>query len=159
VVVTELLAIVGLGSNLGDRRATILAAVARLGAHDAITVEAVSPLYESDAVGPPQPAFLNAAVRVRTMLEPEALLDELLAMELAFGRVRAVRWGPRTLDLDLLWAAGPPVRTARLEIPHPHLHERPFALAPLLDVLPEASPALSARLCALGGPPKRHAGK
>ena len=93
-------------------------------------------MFETDAVGPPQPRYLNAALRAATELNALALLDRLLAIEAALGRVRDVRWGPRTLDLDVLWS-NLPLQHARLRVPHPHLHERPFALAPLLDVAPE----------------------
>jgi 2-amino-4-hydroxy-6-hydroxymethyldihydropteridine diphosphokinase len=93
--------VIGLGSNLGDRRSLLAGAIhacARLG-----TISGVSRLYESEPVGPPQPLFLNAALRLATDLEPEPLLDRLLEIEREAGRVRGARWGPRRLDLDLLW--------------------------------------------------------
>ncbi|MCC6215865.1 MAG: 2-amino-4-hydroxy-6-hydroxymethyldihydropteridine diphosphokinase [Polyangiaceae bacterium] len=129
-------AVIGLGSNLGDRRATLQSAaraVAALG-----TLLGASPTYESRAVGPPQPDYLNAAVRLRAVIEPPALLELLLGIERDHGRERRERWGPRTLDLDLLWIDALAVRTARLVVPHPCLLERPFALRPLLDVAPDA---------------------
>lgn len=126
--------IVGLGSNLGARYATIEQAVERLDRLAGCAVLARSRVYESEPLGPPQPLYLNAAVLVDGALEPEALLTASLDIERALGRVRDVRWGPRTIDLDLLW--GPrPISSARLTLPHPGLAERWFALAPLLDVV------------------------
>lgn len=127
---------IGLGANLGDRRAALESAaraIAELGAF-----EAASPAYESRAHGPPQPDYLNAAVRLRCPLEPLALLERLLEIERSHGRVRRVRWGPRTLDLDLLWVDGVAVRSDALVVPHACLVARPFALRPLIDVAPEA---------------------
>lgn len=134
----QLDAVVGLGANLGDRRTTLRRAVAELFAERGIRGLAVSALYETDPVGPPQPDYLNAAVRLELHGTPEALLDVLLAIEHRSGRTRTERWGPRPLDLDLLWLEGVEVSTARLVVPHPRLHERRFALAPLLDVAPDA---------------------
>jgi 2-amino-4-hydroxy-6-hydroxymethyldihydropteridine diphosphokinase len=145
-------AIVGLGANLGDRLATIRTAASALGASDGVAITRASKLYATAPLGPPQPDFLNAAVLVNTTLEPEALLDVLLSVEANLGRVRHERWGPRTIDLDLLWMDDLRVETPRLVVPHPGLYERPFALGPLVDVLPEAAWA-EARLARLGGPP------
>jgi len=128
--------VVGLGANLGDRTTTLAWAageIERLG-----RVVGRSHLYETEPVGPPQPRFLNAAVRLRTPLEPRALLVDLLAIEAKAGRVRRERWGPRVLDLDILWVAGLAMRSEDLVIPHPELTRRAFALIPLLDVAPEA---------------------
>ena len=127
---------IGLGGNLGDRQETLAAAVAELSALG--TVRAVSALYETAPVGPPQPAYLNAAARVETPLAPHALLLALLEIERRHGRERGEKWGPRTLDLDILWIAGTVVSTAELVVPHPRLRERRFALVPLLDVAPDA---------------------
>jgi 2-amino-4-hydroxy-6-hydroxymethyldihydropteridine diphosphokinase len=129
-------AVVGLGANLGDRASTLAAAVAALS--EAGEVTAVSALYETEPVGPPQPAYLNAAVRLDFGGTPRELLEVLLAVERRFGRVRRERFGPRTLDLDLLWIAGVQVDEEDLVVPHPRLGERRFALEPLLDVAPEA---------------------
>lgn len=159
-----LIAGIGLGANLGDREATLESAVARLAATAGVIVERTSPIYETAPVGPPQPSYLNAAVRARTTLDPEALLDTLLAIEAAHGRVRRERWGPRTLDLDILVLCEPATlalrawRSPRLTVPHPHLLERAFALAPLLDVIPELEGAWGPTLGALGGPPPRARG-
>ncbi len=151
----EYVAVIGIGSNVGDRRAMIDAAVERLSAEPGIVVEAVSPIYETEAVGPPQPDFLNGAARVRTTLDPHGLLDRLLAIEATLGRTRRVRWGPRTIDLDILFIAGESVESDRLSVPHPRLLERAFALAPLLDLLDNRPQGLAARLSSLGGPPRR----
>ncbi len=129
-------AVVGFGSNLGDRLATMRAALAELAR--VARVEATSRVYESAAVGPPQGDYLNAAALVTWEGEPEALLDALLAIEAKLGRVRREKWGPRTIDLDVLWIEGREVCTPRLVVPHPELAVRPFAVAPLLDVAPAA---------------------
>jgi 2-amino-4-hydroxy-6-hydroxymethyldihydropteridine diphosphokinase len=130
-------AVIGLGSNLGDRQAILCDAVQRLGAVGEI--QARSALYESAPVGPPQPNFCNAAVRLLAEMSHEALLDALLEIERALGRVRRERWGPRLIDLDVLWLAGPAFASDRLVVPHAELRNRAFALCPLLDVAPEAS--------------------
>jgi 2-amino-4-hydroxy-6-hydroxymethyldihydropteridine diphosphokinase len=154
-------AVVGLGSNLGDREGQLLGAIARIDRTPGCHVTAVSRVYESDAVGPPQPRFLNGAVRVDTSLAPERLLDALLEIERALGRVRRERWGPRPIDLDILWIASGPIATGRLVVPHPHLAERAFAMAPLLDVAPDLAPIYRPLLALLGtielfSPPKYH---
>jgi 2-amino-4-hydroxy-6-hydroxymethyldihydropteridine diphosphokinase len=128
--------VIGLGGNLGDRRATLAAAMAELSAIGG--VRAVSALYETAPVGPPQPTYLNAAARVETPLTPHALLLALLEIERRQGRERGEKWGPRTLDLDILWIADTVVSTADLVVPHPRLRQRRFALVPLLDVAPDA---------------------
>jgi 2-amino-4-hydroxy-6-hydroxymethyldihydropteridine diphosphokinase len=98
----------------------------------------VSALYETDPVGPPQPSYLNAAVRLEAPGEPRALLVSLLDVERRYGRVRREKWGPRILDLDILWIDGVSLTEPDLVVPHAALRERRFALAPLLDVAPEA---------------------
>jgi 2-amino-4-hydroxy-6-hydroxymethyldihydropteridine diphosphokinase len=128
--------IVGLGANLGDRRGTLVAAVRELGRLGSI--RAISPLYETAPVGPPQPAYLNGAARGAFPLSAVDLLQALLGIERGFGRVRSERWAPRTVDLDILWIDGLAVDEADLVVPHPRLHERCFALVPLLDVAPDA---------------------
>ena len=130
-------AVVGVGANLGDRLVTMRAAVRELARFT--QVEKTSRVYATAPVGGPlQPEFLNAAVRVACEGAPLALLDALLEIEARFGRVRAERWGPRTLDLDVLWIEGLAVDDPRLEVPHPRLHERAFALVPLLEIAPDA---------------------
>jgi 2-amino-4-hydroxy-6-hydroxymethyldihydropteridine diphosphokinase len=128
--------VVGLGANLGDRLATLASAVRSLESAGRLT--AVSKLYETAPIGPPQPGYLNAAALLDTALEPRRLLESLLDIERRHGRVRAEKWGPRTLDLDILWIRGTVVHDPALTVPHPHLHERLFALLPLLDVAPDA---------------------
>ncbi len=142
--------VVGFGANLGDREQAFgraLEQLARLG-----EVKALSTLYETRPVGgPPQPDYLNAAVRLETALTPQALLEALLRIELGYGRERTLRWGPRTLDLDLLFVAGECVEEPGLSVPHPRLLERAFALEPLLEVFPEAAhPQTGLRLASLG---------
>ena len=127
--------VIGLGANLGDRRATLGSAVRALVAR--ATVLGVSDLYESRAVGPEQPDYLNAAVLLESSLTPRQLLGELLSIERGHGRERRERWGPRTLDLDLLHSPALVVSEPDLTLPHPELTARAFALAPLVDVAPE----------------------
>jgi 2-amino-4-hydroxy-6-hydroxymethyldihydropteridine diphosphokinase len=128
--------VVGLGANLGDRLATLQAATEALGRIAPITL--VSSVYESAPVGgPPQPDFLNGAVLVTWDRDLLLLLDELQAIENTLGRVRGERWGPRVIDLDILWAEGAVLDSPRLIVPHPRLTERAFALTPLLEVCPE----------------------
>jgi 2-amino-4-hydroxy-6-hydroxymethyldihydropteridine diphosphokinase len=133
--------VVGLGANLGDRRSTLAASVAALARHG--TIQAVSALYETEPVGPPQPAYLNAAVRGHFPLSPGDLLQALLGIEQGLGRVRDVRWGPRIVDLDILWIQGLAVSEESLVVPHARLRERRFALVPLLDVAPDARDPVS----------------
>jgi 2-amino-4-hydroxy-6-hydroxymethyldihydropteridine diphosphokinase len=130
------IAVVGLGSNLGDRRAMLGLALSELGR--LARVERASHIYETAPVGPPQGRFLNAAVLLAFDGTPDALLDALLAIERRLGRVRTEKWGPRTIDLDVLWIEGAVVVTDRLVVPHPSLRERAFALEPLLEVRPDA---------------------
>jgi 2-amino-4-hydroxy-6-hydroxymethyldihydropteridine diphosphokinase len=132
----SLRAVVGFGANLGDRLATMRAALRAL--EGVARVEETSRVYVTAPVGPPQPEYLNAAARVAFDGDVEQLLDALLAIEASLGRVRDARFGPRTIDLDVLWAEGVAIDTSRLVVPHPRLHERAFALAPLLEVAPGA---------------------
>ena len=130
-------AYVGLGANLGPREVTLLRAVDLLAAVDGVEVVAVSQLRETDPAGiVDQPPFLNGAVAIDTSLAPRALLDVLLETERALGRVRAERWGPRTIDLDLLVYGDQIVDEPGLRVPHPRLAERRFALEPLADLDP-----------------------
>jgi 2-amino-4-hydroxy-6-hydroxymethyldihydropteridine diphosphokinase len=130
-------AYVGFGGNLGDPASTLPAAAPELARRPGWTA-AASPLYRSDPVGlTDQPPFLNAVAAVDTELGPEALLDVLLAIEAAHGRVRHVRFGPRTLDLDLIWFGGVVRDDPRLTLPHPRAHEREFVLRPLCDIAPD----------------------
>jgi 2-amino-4-hydroxy-6-hydroxymethyldihydropteridine diphosphokinase len=129
--------VIGLGANLGDRVKALQAAVRALGKLG--RVERLSRVYETDPVGgPPQPAYLNAAVLYEYDGTPDELLDALQAIETRLGRVREERWGARRIDLDVLWIDGLAMESDRLMIPHPRLTQRGFALRPLADVAPDA---------------------
>jgi 2-amino-4-hydroxy-6-hydroxymethyldihydropteridine diphosphokinase len=126
----------GLGSNLGDRKAAIDEALRRLAARG-FTSTAKSSLWLTEPVGgPPQGPFLNAVVGGETQLEPEALLATCLAIELELGRARGTKNGPRTIDLDLLIHGTLRLERPGLVVPHPRLHERRFVLAPLAEIAP-----------------------
>jgi 2-amino-4-hydroxy-6-hydroxymethyldihydropteridine diphosphokinase len=132
-------AYVGVGSNLGDRGAMLRAALEQLDADPDIEVVAVSAVRETDPVGiADQPRFLNAAAALETELSARELLERLLGIERRLGRTRggAPRFGPRTIDLDLLLYGQEQIQEAHLEVPHPRLHERLFALEPLADLDP-----------------------
>lgn len=129
--------VIGLGSNVGDRLANLREATSRIAALG--TVLARSSIYETAPVGgPAQADFLNAALLVEYMESASALLAALQSIEHHLGRVRTERWGPRTIDLDILWIDGEAIETPDLVVPHPRLGERAFALAPLLEVAPDA---------------------
>lgn len=133
--------VIGLGSNVGDRAASLDAAVAALRADRDLRVLRRSPTYETaPAGGPPQGDYLNAAVLLVSSLDAREILGRALAIERALGRERSTetRWGPRTIDLDVLWVEGETIAEEGLTVPHPRLAERPFALRPLLDVVPDA---------------------
>jgi len=138
------LAVIGLGANLGDTTTTIEAAMEAIGELPGVTLVRRSSLWRTDPVGgPPQPSYCNAALAVHTGLSPIQLMRELLGIEGRFGRTRGARNAPRTLDLDLLWIDGEAIRSSdvagpTLEVPHPRLAERAFALVPLLEVAPDA---------------------
>lgn len=131
---------VALGSNLGDRMATLDAAVRALDADEETHVMAVSRVYETDPVGgPEQGLYLNAVAVLETDRDPHSLLGLLRLTEERLGRVRHERWGPRTADLDLILYDGPPVDSPDLTVPHPRARERAFVLVPLIEVDPFAS--------------------
>ena len=142
-------AFIGLGSNLGDRTAFLRDAVETLRA--AGDVVAVSDVYETDPVGGPagQGPFLNLVVELSTSDDPRALLARCRALEEAAGRVRSVRWGPRTLDADVLVVEGCAVDEPDLVVPHPRLWERRFVVQPLADLAPDL--VTSAQLRGAGG--------
>ena len=128
---------IALGSNEGARLDHLRRAMAEL--ETLGSIEAVSGVYETDPVGgPAQDPYLNAIAVLDTMSKPKDLLESLHQIEAAHGREREVRWGPRTLDLDIVTSDGSPIRTSDLEIPHPRAAERLFVLEPLCDVWPEA---------------------
>lgn len=128
-------AFLGLGSNLGDRCGYLRGALGRIDALPATRVRRTSSLYETEPWGGvPQPRYLNLVAEIETGLAPEELLAQVLAIEAELGRVRTVRWGPRTIDVDLLWMEGEERATERLTLPHPRLVERAFVLVPLAEL-------------------------
>jgi 2-amino-4-hydroxy-6-hydroxymethyldihydropteridine diphosphokinase len=136
-------AVLALGSNLGDRRATMLEAVRRIADTAGVELVAASSLLESAAVkpegvDPSAPAYLNGVVVVDTALTPEALLEAVNLIEADLGRVRGERWADRTLDIDIIDVVGESRSTERLTLPHPRAAERSFVLAPWLEVDPDA---------------------
>jgi 2-amino-4-hydroxy-6-hydroxymethyldihydropteridine diphosphokinase len=132
-------AVLALGSNLGDRRDILQGGVDAIAGLTDVRVTAVSPVYETVPVGgPPQPDYLNAVVLVETGTASRALLDQLHEVEAAFDRVRLIRWGPRTLDIDIITVAGERSDDPELTLPHPRAHERAFVLVPWHDADPDA---------------------
>ncbi|MEP6907782.1 MAG: 2-amino-4-hydroxy-6-hydroxymethyldihydropteridine diphosphokinase [Pseudoxanthomonas sp.] len=134
------IAYVGLGGNVGTVSDTLRQATRALGELPGTTVRSASRLYSTPAWGEEQqPDFVNAVVALDTSLSPQQLLQGMLSIELDFGRDRdaGLRWGPRTLDLDLLLYADSVIDEPGLRVPHPHLHERAFALVPLLELAPD----------------------
>jgi 2-amino-4-hydroxy-6-hydroxymethyldihydropteridine diphosphokinase len=125
---------IGLGSNLGDRLGTLQGALAALDQIPGITVMQCSPWYETAPIGPPQPDYLNCCAWLQTALLPHNLLQCLLAVEQRFGRQRRERWGPRSLDLDLLLYGNQILDSPDLTLPHPYLAERAFVLVPLAQI-------------------------
>jgi 2-amino-4-hydroxy-6-hydroxymethyldihydropteridine diphosphokinase len=129
----ELVAI-ALGSNLGASRTTLDEALEALSRNEGVRVIRRSSWYRSAPIGPVQPDYVNGCALLEVSLAPEALLDVLQATENRFGRVRAERWGPRTLDLDLILYGAQRIATERLEVPHPRMAERAFVLLPLAEI-------------------------
>lgn len=131
-------AYIGLGSNLGDRTGYLMEAIRRLKALPGTELDAASSFYDTAPVGfEDQPRFLNAVVRLRTELPPRRLLEGLLGIERELGRKRTRRWGPRTVDLDLLLYDDRVISEPDLQVPHPRMHERSFVLVPLAELDPE----------------------
>jgi 2-amino-4-hydroxy-6-hydroxymethyldihydropteridine diphosphokinase len=130
-------ALLALGSNLGDRVSHLREAIEAMP-----DVAEVSPVYETDPIGGPdeQGAYLNLVVRLDTQRSPRDLLELCRSLEEAANRVRRERWGPRTLDVDVLWVDGHDVQEPDLVVPHPRMFERPFVLAPLSHVAPDLAP-------------------
>jgi 2-amino-4-hydroxy-6-hydroxymethyldihydropteridine diphosphokinase len=128
-------AYIGLGSNLGVPERNLREAVERIAGIPGVRVGKISPVYRTEPVGgPPQPRYLNAAIGIETSLGPAALLRALRGIEGAMGRARGARNSSRTIDLDILLFGRRVIRTPRLTVPHPRLHERRFALAPLAEI-------------------------
>jgi 2-amino-4-hydroxy-6-hydroxymethyldihydropteridine diphosphokinase len=139
-------AFIGLGSNLAgsvagitkDSQAQVQQALDSIAAHPDITVAAVSSFYQTRAIGPgKQPDYINAAAQLETKLQPMQLLDFLQTIENQQGRVRTIRWGARTLDLDILLFDQQIINSERLQVPHPRIQERAFVLAPLHELAPD----------------------
>ena len=132
------IAYIALGANLGEPAQQVRAAMEALAQTPGIRMLARSPLYRTAPLGPAgQPQYCNAVCQVETDLMPEELLEQMLAVERAAGRVRSGhRWGPRLLDLDLLYMAGEQRQTAKLQLPHPGIGQRNFVLVPLADIAP-----------------------
>jgi 2-amino-4-hydroxy-6-hydroxymethyldihydropteridine diphosphokinase len=154
------LACIALGSNLGDRQGTLEGAIAALSGTRGVVVRKVSSFHQTEPVGGPpgQGPFLNAAAVLETTLDPFGLLHVLQAIEDQFGRTRTVRWGERTLDLDLLLFDEQIVTPAELALPHPRMATRRFVLEPLAEIAPDAVDPVSRQtiagiLAALEGAP------
>ncbi|MBD2124137.1 2-amino-4-hydroxy-6-hydroxymethyldihydropteridine diphosphokinase [Trichocoleus sp. FACHB-262] len=130
-------AAIALGSNLGDSQQTLESALVALEQTPRITLQARSHWYITAPVGPPQPDFLNGCALLSTTLTPQTLLATLLEIEQQFGRVRQERWGPRSLDLDLLFFDDLILETDTLTLPHPRMSERAFVLVPLAEIDPD----------------------
>jgi 2-amino-4-hydroxy-6-hydroxymethyldihydropteridine diphosphokinase len=143
-------ALISLGSNLGDRRETLEAAIRALGDMPGVIVERVSSFHETEPVGGPagQGMYLNAAAALATTLDPFELLRVLQHVEAQFGRERTVRWGARSLDLDLLLFDDSIIDTPELSVPHPRLARRRFVLEPLSEIVPFAVEPVSRRTIA-----------
>ncbi|MBD2233925.1 2-amino-4-hydroxy-6-hydroxymethyldihydropteridine diphosphokinase [Phormidium tenue] len=137
---------IALGSNLGNSRKTLQQALTTLAHCPDIDVIAQSSLYQTVAIGPPQPDILNACALLKTSLSAQDLLHQLLATEQHFGRVRRERWGPRTLDLDLLFYGQSIITEPALHVPHPRLRERAFVLIPLAEIAPHWRDPVSGQL-------------
>jgi len=132
-------AVLALGSNLGDRQDILQGGVDAIAGIEGVRLTGVSPVYETVPVGgPPQPDYLNAVVLAEVTISSRDLLDRLHEVEAAFDRVRLVRWGPRTIDIDIITVAGEHSDDPDLTLPHPRAHERAFVLGPWHDVDPDA---------------------
>lgn len=136
------IAYIGLGSNMEQREQYLQQAIEALGAKEGIELAALSSIYETEPVGyVEQPAFLNMAAAVRTTLTPKQLLAAMLEIEQSLGRTRTIRWGPRTIDLDLLLYGEAIVSETDLTVPHPRMGERAFVLVPLLEAMNRIVPS------------------
>lgn len=136
---------IALGSNLGDSRAIVETAIERLARTAGIRVDAHSQQYQTVAVGPPQPDYINACALLTTTLPPLELLQTLLTIEAQFGRIRRERWGARSLDLDLLLYDDLILDLPQLQIPHPRMINRAFVLVPLAEIAPDSIEPVSGR--------------
>ncbi|MGB5595202.1 MAG: 2-amino-4-hydroxy-6-hydroxymethyldihydropteridine diphosphokinase, partial [Crocosphaera sp.] len=125
---------IALGSNLGDSLNILETTIILLSQHSSLELISHSPWYQTTPVGPPQPDYLNGCAILETSLKPEKLLQTLLDIEQQFGRIRRLKWGPRTLDLDVLLYGDLILETPFLQIPHPRMIERAFVLVPLCEI-------------------------
>ncbi|WP_427159295.1 2-amino-4-hydroxy-6-hydroxymethyldihydropteridine diphosphokinase [Aliinostoc sp. HNIBRCY26] len=128
---------ISLGSNIGDSLTNLAAAIAELVTIAGIELIAQSSWYRTKAVGPPQPDYINGCIILQLTMTPQQLIETLLATEQKFGRVRQERWGPRSLDLDILLYDDLIINAPNLQIPHPRMHERAFVLVPLAEIAPD----------------------
>ncbi len=131
------LSAIALGSNLGDSHTILAEAVKTIAQTTGITLQVRSSWYQTAPVGPPQPNYLNGCVLLKVQLTPQELLATLVKIEAQFGRTRQQRWGPRTLDLDLLLFDDLILDTPTLQLPHPRMTERAFVLVPLAEIAPD----------------------
>lgn len=143
IALNQKIAAVALGSNLGDSHATLEAALAALSKIPGVSLQARSHWYRTVALGPPQPEYLNGCVLLQVLLSPQDLLTKLLTIETKLGRVRRQRWGPRSLDLDLLLYDDLILNTPTLQLPHPRMRERAFVLVPLAEIAPNLQEPVS----------------
>jgi len=128
---------IALGSNMGNSRAILEAALETLAQTPGVSLQARSIWYETQAVGPPQPDYINGCALLHVQKSPQLLLETLLGIEQKFGRIRTLRWGPRLLDLDLLLYDDLIMDTPSLQLPHPRMKERAFVLVPLAEIAPD----------------------
>jgi 2-amino-4-hydroxy-6-hydroxymethyldihydropteridine diphosphokinase len=128
---------IALGSNLGNSQQILLDAVEAIASTKQIKLIACSNWHQTKPIGPPQPDYINGCAIINTSLTPEKLLQCLLDIEQQFGRERKIRWGARTLDLDLILYGDLILNTPHLQIPHPRMRERPFVLIPLAEIAPD----------------------
>lgn len=129
-------ALIALGSNLGDSRAILEAAIEKLNKKPGIQVKTHSSWYETPPLGPPQPNYLNGCALLETEITPEELLTTLLDIEIEFGRIRREKWGPRIIDIDILLFDNLIQETPRLQLPHPQMRQRAFVMIPLAEIAP-----------------------
>lgn len=134
----ENISYLSIGSNIGNRLETFQRAIQLLDDNAGIKIESISSIYETDPIGyTDQACFLNAVIKVSTSLQPEKLLQACLYIENELGRKREFRWGPRTLDLDILLYNQENIETESLFVPHPRMHERAFVIIPLMELDPD----------------------
>ena len=139
---------IALGSNLGDSQLILEGALSTIAATPQIRLQACSCWYQTKAIGPPQPDYINGCALLQVNISPQQLLETLLSIETSFGRVRSQRWAARSLDLDLLLYDDLIIDTPTLTIPHPRMRERAFVLVPLAEIAPQWVEPISGRAIA-----------